>query len=86
MNEQEYTIKDMIAHSMEGNATKVMSAFDHLVGPKIIQALADKKAEVAKGMFASDTTQDAEMSSDDEETESQETEIEAEDDKDTEPA
>lgn len=86
MNEQEFTIKDMIAHSMEGNATKVMSAFDHLVGPKIIQALADKKVEVAKSMFATDASQDEEQSSDDEETESLETETEAEDDENTEPA
>jgi hypothetical protein len=86
MAEQDFTIKDMIAHSMDGNATKVMGAFDHLVGPKIIQALADKKVEVARTMFSANDEQEEMSDEEDVDTESQETETEATNDENTEPA
>lgn len=51
MTEQTFTVKDMVNHAIDGNATKVMSSFDQLIGPKIMDALANKKIELANQIF-----------------------------------
>ena len=65
--EQQFTIQDIIDGAIENEPTKVQAAFDHLIGPKIMDALEARKQEIAKSMFSHD------------EVESQTDEIEVED-------
>lgn len=71
--EQQFTIQDIIDGAIENEPTKVQAAFDHLIGPKIMDALEARKQEIAKSMFSRD------------DVESQTDEIEVEDE-DTAPA
>lgn len=73
--EQQFTIQDMIDGAIENEPTKVQAAFDHLIGPKVLDALEARKREIASSMF----------SSPEDEGENTTTEIEAEDE-DTAPA
>ena len=47
----EYSIQDIIDATVEGEPLKVQSAFDHLIGQKIMDSLETKKREVAASMF-----------------------------------
>jgi hypothetical protein len=49
----EYSIQDIIDGAVEGEPTKVQAAFDHLIGPRIMDALEARKREVASSMFNS---------------------------------
>lgn len=45
-------IQDIIDATVDGEPTKVQSAFDQLIGQKIMDALETRKREVATSMFA----------------------------------
>jgi len=69
--EQQFTIQDIIDGAIENEPTKVQSAFDHLIGPKIMDALEARKREIANLMFAPENeveTQTDEIEVEDENT------------------
>lgn len=68
----EYTIQDIIDATVENEPTKVQAAFDHIVGQRVMDALENRKREIAATMFNDQT--DAEEAQD-----SEPTEIEAKD-------
>lgn len=51
--EQQYTIQDIIDGAVQNEPTKIQAAFDHLIGPKIMDALEARKKEIASSMFGS---------------------------------
>lgn len=64
MTEQQFTIQDMIDNAIDGNATKIMTGFDQLVGPRVVQALQDKKVEIANRIFNAQSSAEAEQTED----------------------
>lgn len=69
--EQQFTIQDIIDGAIENEPTKVQAAFDHLIGPKIMDALEARKREIAHSMFSPDSddqTQTDEIEVEDENT------------------
>lgn len=48
-------IQDIIDATVDGEPTKVQSAFDQLIGQKIMDALETRKREVATSMFTGET-------------------------------
>ena len=47
----EYSLQDIIDATVEGEPVKVQTAFDHLIGQKIMDSLEARKREVAATMF-----------------------------------
>lgn len=83
MTEQTFTVRDMVNHAIEGNATKVMSDFDQLVGPRVMQALADKKIELANRIFnATSSEEEPSESEEDQEEVDQDTDNDTEENDD----
>jgi len=54
----EYTIQDIIDATVEQEPTKVQAAFDHLIGQKVMNALEDRKREIAASMFSREPVED----------------------------
>jgi len=48
----DYTIQDIIDGAVENEPTKVQSAFDAVIGPRVLAALEARKREIAQTMFA----------------------------------
>ena len=46
-----YTVQDIIDGAFEKEPTRIAAAFDHLIGPKIMDALEARKQEIAKSLF-----------------------------------
>ena len=46
-----YTVQDIIDGAFEKEPTRIAAAFDHLIGPKIMDALEARKQEIAKNLF-----------------------------------
>jgi hypothetical protein len=83
----EYTIQDIIDAAVEQEPTKMQTAFDQLIGPRIMDALETKKKDIAASMFSSDDEVTAEVEPQEMDTETLTTETEAEvEDEDTETA
>ena len=85
----EYTIQDIIDAAVEQEPTKMQTAFDQLIGPRIMDALETKKKDIAASMFSSDVEVEVEAEVEPQEidTETITTETEAEvEDEDTETA
>lgn len=57
---REMNTVDIVDFSMQDNPNKVQSAFTSLIGPKVIEALAQKKQEVAQNMFAQEKVEETE--------------------------
>lgn len=49
-------VYDLIQHAAEGNPNKFQDAFNQLMAPKVVDAIAAKKIEVAQQYFAAPQT------------------------------
>lgn len=54
----EYSIQDIIDGAVEQQPTKIQTAFDYIVGQKVMDALEVKKRELATTMFNAPEEQD----------------------------
>ena len=65
-------IQDILDATVDGEPTRVQTAFDQLIGQRIMDALEAKKREVAANMFSTqeDETEQEAQDAEDEDTES----------------
>jgi hypothetical protein len=50
--EEEYTVSDLVSLSYDQKPIEFQQAFDHLIKDRLVDAIADKKMEVARTMFS----------------------------------
>lgn len=75
-------IQDILDATVDGEPTKVQSAFDQLVGQRIMDALETRKREIASSMFSAGKEEDQSQ----EEQEENDTEAKDAENQDTQPA
>lgn len=75
-------LQDILDATVDGEPTKVQTAFDQLVGQRIMDALEARKREIASSMFSANKEEDQSQ----EEQEETDTEAQDAEDQDTQPA
>lgn len=76
-------IQDILDATVDGEPTKVQTAFDQLIGQRIMDALETRKREVAASMFSQES---GEQEEEQEEQEENDTEAKDAENQDTQPA
>lgn len=78
-------IQDILDATVDGEPTKVQTAFDQLIGQRIMDALETRKREVAASMFSQESGEQEEEQAQ-EEQEENDTEAKDAENQDTQPA
>lgn len=59
--QQNYTSKDVLSYALAKDAANLSTAFNNVVGAKVLDAIQQKKVELAKRMFNSDVEAEKEV-------------------------
>ena len=68
----EYTVRDIVAGAFNDEPNKIKDAFEYLLAPKIMDALEQRKQDIANAIFNRTEIEDSNTEAEEDETEDNE--------------